>query len=96
MNKESPEYKRIREEIACNICDLKVGCEIFGNPDEGRYCKWVLGQADQILSIKGIAIEADLQDLPPIIAERYLGFKRVECVDIAQVDMLKAKYRRVI
>jgi len=41
-----------------------------------------------ILSIKGIRIEADDQSLPPIIDERYIGFKKVECVDIAQQDML--------
>jgi hypothetical protein len=50
MNKQSPEYIRVREEIAKKYCghNSKIG--------------FIL--ADRILEIKGIAILADEQELP--------------------------------
>jgi len=50
MNKSSPEYKRVRTEIAKKYCghNSKIG--------------FIL--ADRILEIKGLAILSDNQDLP--------------------------------
>ena len=52
MNKSSPEYIRVREEIAKKYCghNSKIG--------------FIL--ADRILAIKGVAIIADDQSLPDI------------------------------
>ena len=50
MNKSSPEYLRVREEIAKKYC--------------GHNSKIGMILADRILAIKGIAILADKQQLP--------------------------------
>ena len=52
MNKSSPEYIRVREEIAKKYC--------------GHNSKIGMILADRILAIKGIAIIADDQSLPDI------------------------------
>ena len=67
MNKFSPEYIRVREEIAKKYCghNSKIG--------------FIL--ADRILAMKGVAILADEQDLPKgLVGKRFLtdyDFKKV-------------------
>jgi len=66
VNKSSPEYIRVREQIAKKIFNQSI--ENDGNPNDlweaiadkkKRYA-----QADSILEIKGLAIMSDNQDLP--------------------------------
>ncbi len=57
--------ERVREEIACKCCRWRDDCDsaptIEGNPKHRR-CAEQLKQADQILAIKGVRVEADDQN----------------------------------
>ena len=76
MNKSTPEYIRVREEIAKKYCghNSKIG--------------FIL--ADRILSIKGIAILADEQNLPEPC------FCPADYCNKQQVEMLNADFRKVV
>jgi len=64
MNKESPEYKRVMDDINAIEFDL-IKRIAMGE----RVYKADL--AGQILAIKGIAIEADDQSLPELYKEQF-------------------------
>ena len=82
------EYERVREQIAESICVL-----IFDKKRPSLIPMWeqMLKGADQILSLNGIEIRADDQNLPEIIASD-ISPRRVR---LWQQDMLKAGFIKV-
>jgi hypothetical protein len=69
LNKQSPEYIRVREIIAKFLCTDVIAefkWEWLGETDKERHRK----QADFILSIKGIGIIADDQTIPKGLTAR--------------------------
>ena len=97
MNKESPEYERVKKQVAYTVgvkLSHRCGTELCTQFD---FCEQCL--AFQILSIKGIRIEADDQSLPdnpylPSLDETQGIWSDI--VVATQQDMLKAKFRKVI
>lgn len=92
MNKEAPEYKRVRRLIEMAIWDEFTG--------EQSSCQLL---AVQILSIPGIAILADEQGLPEYkdyyrtttFTPRYQQ-ARWASWDKGQLQMLEANFKRII
>ena len=75
MNKSTPEYIRVREEIAKKYCghNSKIG--------------FIL--ADRILAIKGVAILADKQQLPEHYDGIYTGYEEAVQRDMLKVNFKK-------
>ena len=86
MNKESPEYKRVRDEVVVLVRgeagDIAYGYSEVTQADFTN--SFLLPLAQKILSIKGIEIQADLQEPPT------KGYS----ADVEQ--MLKAGFVKVI
>ena len=94
MNKSTPEYIRVREEIAKQLYDWNnltksYDCVEFGhinsNPEYWRE------NADSILLIKGIAIVADDQSLPTL-DDTLDSFPQSEMRD----RMIKVNFKKVV
>ena len=75
MNKSSPEYLRVREEIAKKYC--------------GHNSKIGMILADRILAIKGIAIIADDQKLPEHYDGIYTGYEEAVQKDMLKYNFKK-------
>jgi hypothetical protein len=101
MNKQSPEYIRVREEIAKKFYQVHRGIvntekarNLFSREDELNQAFYLL-LADSILEIKGIAILADSQtygEVPHLInlSHPYSAYTQ------AQSDMLKSNFKKVV
>jgi hypothetical protein len=97
MNKSTPEYIRVREEIAQWLSmrfvygrDNEFNPLNFGGLNENEQ-KQALRDADSILAIKGIAILADKQQLPEHYDGIYTGYE-----EAVQRDMLKVNFKKVV
>jgi hypothetical protein len=78
MNKQSPEYIRVREEFAKKLASFdNWNWEGLDKEtvrfNQGNTQQTYLGRADSILEIKGIAVLADEQELPHF----FVGFVKV-------------------
>ena len=100
MNKQSPEYIRVREEIAkkrCEPCLFRSqyrGC--IAHTDI-KNCETSQTFADSILAIKGIGIIADNQDLPQAKFYKDWGGESGKAgYKFAQSEMLKANFKRLV
>jgi hypothetical protein len=82
MNKSSPEYIRVREEIAKKYCghNSKIG--------------FIL--ADRILEIKGISILCDDQTLPTKNYTKEPKIFNGEYATADEVNMLKSNFKKVV
>src|SRR3990167_3098641 len=97
MNTQSPEYQRVREEVAEMLNERDVHSLSWVELTRQQQ-DYLLSLADQILSL--VAILADDQSLPinpitastapEVIPDRWVTYRS------AQKDMLKANFRRVI
>ena len=79
------EYERIREEIAQVIYSEYLAHKRINDAQDKYHARHT---TDQILSIKGIRLEADNQNLPEI---SYFG-ESYDAADEAQQDMLNAGF----
>ena len=105
MNKQTPEYIRVREEIAMII--HKEEYELYPNHVEINN-KWetldkdvkkdFLHEADSILEIKELAIIDDNQDLPsePEFYKDWGGDSGRDGYRKSQKDMLKSNFKKVV
>ena len=95
MNKSTPEYKRVREEIAKKLCN-ELDHEYWYKSDKiskETYRK----NADSILEIKGIGIIADNQDLPQAKFYKDWGGESGKAgYKFAQSEMLKANFKKLV
>ena len=107
MNKQSPEYLRVREEIAKELFhqtyQFTLDSEVTKNKMNRIWAfhSWdEMGEgnkdawrkfADPILAIKGIAILADKQQLPEHYDGIYTGYE-----EAVQRDMLKYNFKKVV
>ena len=95
MNKTTPEYIRVREEIGKYFCELLgFKWEWIGETDKERHRE----QADSILEIKGVAILADEQELPHffIAPSGRGGFSAYELDKPTTDEMLKSNFKKVV
>jgi hypothetical protein len=97
MNKSSPEYIRVREEV------LKKLYEIAINPDARQFFPYDkykdawLEKADSILEIKGLAILCDDQELPHFfVASNGKGFSAYELDTNTTKEILNAGFVKVV
>lgn len=97
MDTSSPEYLRAREEIAKWLAmrfvygrDNEFNPLNFGGLNDNEK-KQVLNDAALILTIKGIAIIADDQELPEHYDGIYTGYE-----EAVQKDMLKYNFKKVV
>ena len=107
MNKTTPEYKRVREEIAkqlfvigSNLPEYKA-IEIWerNNPNHAVIDDWRNAEreyADAILEIKGIAILNDNQKLPEPIFSYPLKEASRAYYDVGQDRMVQANFKRLV
>ena len=91
MNKDSPEYLRVREEIAELVLQYLTLCKARDD-----YSPAIIESelTPQILAIKGLAILSDEQGLPPLLQ------KRGEYKEFKEKDLLRrldsSNFKRVI
>ena len=105
MNKQTPEYIRVREEIAKKIFRIhnqinpdkeldKLAEKMWANTsDEGL--SYYIGKADSILEIEGIAILADSQALPHGLTSR-LNLPDLEHYLYADSALNRANFKKVV
>ena len=94
MNKSTPEYKRVREEIAKKLCN-ELDREYWYKSDKiskETYRK----NADSILEIKGIGIISDNQKLPEPIFSYPLKEASRAYYDVGQDRMVQANFKRLV
>ena len=91
MNKDSKEYRKVREEIAIFLSELP-DCEWNDLTREEKE-EWYY-DADLLLSIKGLAILADDKTIPDPDPHSYEGEFEARCA--AQEAMEKAGFKKVI
>jgi hypothetical protein len=82
MKIQSPEYQRVRKQIAQKYCghNSKIG--------------FIL--ADRILAIKGIVILADGQSLPTKVHTKEPQIFQGEYATADEVNMLKENFKKVV
>jgi len=89
MNKETPEYERVRERVA------RLYCLQDDNDDIGEVTKLqYLRKADRFLSLQGIEIKADDQTQPEFLVVASLS--KLELVNETRKSMLQAGFIKVI
>ena len=99
MNKQSPEYIRVREEIAkkrCEPCLFRSqyrGC--IAHTDI-KNCETSQTFADSILEIKGIGIIADNQDEPTNEFNKETQSLSWDIVNDAYLAMINAGFKKVV
>ena len=97
MNKQSPEYLGVREEIVRRLCEFNSRTDWTDKSWEDykrystRFYKLKLQLADRILAIKGIAIISDNQDY--VADDRW---RSLHASIFTQQDMIKDKYMKVV
>jgi hypothetical protein len=101
MNKSSPEYIRVREELAKKIFNMSI--ENDSNPEDLWEAiadkKKRFAQADSILAIKGIAIIADDQNLPDYPANGLDIYSPMEVDNKCRTfggKILRANFKKVV
>ena len=82
MNKSTPEYIRVREEIAKKYC--------------GHNSKIGMILADRILAIKGIAIIADDQNLPINTENDICNTSPKRVCDDTMKTMIETNFKKVV
>ena len=93
MNKSTPEYMRVREEIGKYFCELLgFKWEWIGETDKERHRE----QADSILEIKGVAILADDQTPPKENFPYILKDTSLAYWDRGQLDTINAGFKKVV
>jgi hypothetical protein len=99
MNKQSPEYIRVREEIAKKLYE-QDGFIVEWYWKTSNYQEIYLKRADYILEIKGIAVLADDQKPPNNFVDTYDSAEmdgiRQGSYDRGQEDMLNAGFVKVV
>jgi len=91
MDKQSAEYSRVRKEMADTLADW------YGHP-LGYYSDYFYNKADEMLSIKGMAILSDDQNTPTYgfpVKWIEMGITEESLLDVFRF-MLKANFKKVI
>jgi len=87
-NKQSPEYIRVQELIARKLYDQRAGtADLYWDNKTTAHRQEYLDLAESFLSIKGIAIEADNQELPELLPMQ-------TCY--TEADFIKANFKKVV
>jgi len=96
----TPEYQRVREEIAGAVLKSFYPDIPKGLPKDGSELILLnlkcFRSADQILSIKGLAILADDQTLPDALYNGYDEGNLRYTEEAVKQDMLKANFKKVV
>jgi hypothetical protein len=94
MNKQSPEYIRVREEIASKLFEQDgfIVEWYWKNSDKREI---YLQRADSILEIKGIGILADNQDLPKYGENDNAGYTFLRGYTVGQESLIRTNFRKV-
>jgi hypothetical protein len=104
INKSIPEYVRVREEIAKELC---MQSSLASELTEYQKCAYWEGIhetwrekyrkiADSILTIKGIAVLADEQKLPPALYSNKENVQSSFVEEAVKQDMLSANFKKVV